>query len=83
VVKLIKELAKTQDVMIIGGAMFYASMLEYCQEVYVTKVDADGEGTVFFPNLDENTDFESAEVSEIVRDGDYEIRFWKYSRISN
>ncbi len=82
-VKLIKELAKTQDVMIIGGAMFYASMLEYCQEVYVTKVDADGEGTVFFPNLDEHPDFEYTEVSEIIRDGDYNIRFWKYSRITN
>ena len=31
------------DVYVIGGAMFYRTMLPYCEEVLVTKVDADGE----------------------------------------
>ena len=33
--------------------MFYKTMLDYCSEVIVTKVDADGKATVFFENLDE------------------------------
>ena len=42
----------TDDVFIIGGAMFYKTMLPYCSEVLVTKVDADGEAEVFYENLD-------------------------------
>ena len=52
-VRLVKELAKTKVVWVIGGAMLYTSMLPYYDQVYVNKVDADGEAEVFFPNLDE------------------------------
>lgn len=82
-VKLVKELAKTKNVYVIGGAMLYKSMLPYYDEVLVTKVDADGGAEVFFPNLDEHPDWEYCEVSEIIRDGNYNIRFWKYKRIAN
>ncbi len=41
-----------QEIFVIGGAMFYRTMLDYCEEVYVTKVDADGGATVFYENLD-------------------------------
>ena len=51
-VRLVKELSKTQEVFIIGGAMLYKSMLPYYDRVYVTHVDvADPEATAFFPNL--------------------------------
>lgn len=43
----------TDETFIVGGAMFYKTMLDYCSEVIVTKVDADGKATVFFENLDE------------------------------
>ena len=38
-------------VFVIGGAMFYKTMLPYCSEVYVTKVKADGEAilTALYP----------------------------------
>ena len=78
--KLIKELSKTQDVYIIGGAMFYQSMLPHYDKVIVTKVDADGQAEVFFPNLDENPDFEYTGADVTMRDGDYKIRFWTYER---
>lgn len=81
-VKLLKELAKTKDVFVIGGAMTYAAMLEYCQDVFVTKVDADGGAEVFFPNLDENIEFIGKPIGEPIKDGDYTIRFWKYTRIT-
>ena len=51
-VALVKELAKTTNVYVIGGAMLYRAMLPYYDEVFVNKVDADGEAEVFFPNLD-------------------------------
>ena len=68
------------DIYVIGGGMMYNSMLPYYDEVYVTKVEADGEGTVFFPNLDENADFELVESSDFIKDGDYIINFCKYER---
>lgn len=79
-VKLVKEIAKTKNVYVIGGGMLYNSMLPYYDEVLVTKVDADGEAVVFFPNLDENTNFEGKPVGGPVKDGDYTIQFWTYKR---
>lgn len=79
-VQLVKELAKTKNVYVIGGAMLYKSMLPYYDEVLVTKVDADGEAEVFFPNLDENPDFEGKPIGGAIRDEDYYIRFWVYNR---
>ena len=77
---LSKELAKynDDDVFVIGGAMFYRTMVDYCSEVYVTKVDADGEATVFYPNLDEKDNFELAYTSDPIEDGGYTIRFTTY-----
>jgi dihydrofolate reductase len=79
-VRLLKELSKTKNVYIIGGAMMYSSTVNIMDQVLVTKVDADGEAEVFFPNLDENPDFEGKPVGEPVQDGDYTIRFWTYKR---
>lgn len=79
-VRLLKELSKTTNVYIIGGGMLYTSMLPYYDEVFVTKVDADGEAEVFFPNLDENADFEGKPVGGPIQDGDYTIQFCTYKR---
>lgn len=78
--RLVKELSKTRHVYIIGGAMLYHSFLPYYDQVLVTKVEADGNGTVFFPNLDENQDFDREPISNPLQDGDYNIRFWSYTR---
>jgi dihydrofolate reductase len=40
--KLLKELSKTQNVWIIGGSRVYRELLDCCDEIIVTKVDADG-----------------------------------------
>lgn len=68
----------TKEVFIIGGAMFYRTMLPYCEYAYITKVDADGGAEVFFENLDELGNWELVEVGEPILDGDKIIRFCKY-----
>ena len=68
-IKLIKELSKTQDIYIIGGAQIYKKLLHVCDEVIVTKVKADGNGTVFFPNLDFDDRFYLDYCSEAIPDG--------------
>ena len=80
-VKLIKELSKTQEVFIIGGAMLYHSMLDYYDRVYVTKVDADGQAEVFFPNLDTKPDFYCSDTLYNIIEGDYSLKFTVYERI--
>jgi dihydrofolate reductase len=79
-VKLVKEIAKTQNVYVIGGAMLYRSMLPYYDEVFVNKVYADGEAEVFFPNLDENPDFRVYYADEVVEDEGYETQLVVYVR---
>lgn len=67
---------------VIGGAMFYKTMLDYVDIVYVTKVDADGQPTLFFENLDEKDNFELIDVSEPVDDNGLTLRFTSYRNIN-
>lgn len=72
----------TEDVFIIGGAMFYRTMLPYCSRVIVTKVNTDGEAQVFFENLDALENWHMVSESEPVKDGEYELRFTIYENSS-
>lgn len=68
------------DIYIMGGASVYKLMLPYYDRVFVTKVNADGEGTVFFPNLDENNSFTIVNESGTIHSNGYEIKFLTYER---
>ena len=68
----------TDDVFIIGGAMFYKTMLPYCSEVLVTKVDADGGAEVFYENLDALSNWSCVYESETKETNGYNIKFTTY-----
>lgn len=70
----------SEDVFVVGGAMFYKTMLPYCDTVYVTKVDADGEATHFYPNLDEHPDWMCQTEGEPQETNGYLIRFCTYKK---
>ena len=78
--ELSEELKKydTENVFIVGGAMFYKTMLPFCERVYATKVFADGKAEVFFENLDEAKNFELVYESEPVKSNGYTIKFTTY-----
>ncbi len=84
IVQSLKELSETlkkydtDDVFIIGGAMFYKTMLPYCDTIYVTKVDAEGGATVFFENLDQRPEWECAEIGEQKEENGLMFRFTVY-----
>ena len=69
--KLLNELSKTQNIFIIGGSKVYHELLNCCDEIIVTKVNADGHGTAFFPNLDELATFELKSKTEDILDNGY------------
>lgn len=68
----------TDQVFVIGGAMFYRTMLPYCSEVLVTKVDADGGAEVFYENLDALPNWSCVEVGEPIETNGHTIRFTVY-----
>ena len=78
--ELSRELKKypTDDVFIIGGAMFYKTMLPYCSEVLVTKVAADGGAEVFYENLDKLPGWKCVYESEETETNGYRIKFTTY-----
>ena len=67
-----------EDIFIIGGAMFYKTMLPYCSEVLVTKVDADGGAEVFYENLDKMENWSCISSEEPIETNGLTIRFTIY-----
>lgn len=80
--KKIKEYEINDIVFVIGGASIYRQTLPYVDEVYLTKVNADGGAEVFFVNLDEHPDFKLIKESEPVMDGSLEIKFTAYKNLN-
>ena len=78
--ELFAELKKydKDKVFVIGGAMMYKTLLPYCEEVLVTKVDAVGGADAYFENLDKNPDFQLVYSSEPVETNGYSRKFTTY-----
>ena len=78
--ELFTELKKydSNEIYVIGGAMFYKTMLPYCDEYLITKVDADGGAEVFYENLDKMENMECIYVSDPIETNGYTIRFTTY-----
>ena len=57
------ELAKTAErTFVIGGGSVYRQMLPWCDKAYVTRVHTNPESDTFFPNLDEDPQWELAQT---------------------
>lgn len=82
--ELFTEIKKFDDdkVFVIGGAMMYKTLLPYCSEVLVTKVDAVGNAEVFFENLDNNKNFELVYESEPTLTNGLKITFTRYKNLA-
>jgi len=78
--ELFNEISKenSDDVYVIGGAMFYHTLLPYCDTAYITKIDADGHGTVFFDNLDKLDNWELTECGETQTHDNINFKFCTY-----
>ena len=70
------------DIYIVGGAMFYKTMLNYCSSVLVTKVNADGGATHFFENLDEMDNWTLSSKGHNFNASGYEISFNEYINLN-
>ena len=74
----IRRQLENGDVFIVGGASIYRQMVPYADEVYLTKVHADGQAEVFYVNLDETDGYVLAKESEPEEDNGITITFCTY-----
>lgn len=81
--ELFRELKKypPEDVYCIGGESVYAQLLPYCDTAHITKIDHAYEADTYFPNLDQDPEWEIAADSDELTYFDIAYTFLKYERI--
>lgn len=81
--ELLEELKKydTEDVYIIGGESIYRQLLPYCDTAHVTKIGHKYEADTWFPNLDEDPEWEITADSDEQTYFDIAYTFVRYERV--
>lgn len=76
------EYSKTADkpIFVLGGGSVYEQLLPYCEKAHITKILHSFEADTFFPNLDNNPDWEKESEEEIVTGEKYPFRYVTYVR---
>jgi len=82
-VKMAAEVSSenTEDVMVMGGESIYRQMLPMCDTCYITKINKTFDADAFFPNLDEDPQFEVVWESEEQEENGVTYRFLEYKRV--
>lgn len=82
--ELLEELKKyvSEDVYVIGGESVYRQLLPYCDTAHVTKIDHAYQADTYFPNLDQDPDWEITADSDELTYFDIPYRFVQYERRS-
>ena len=80
--ELHKELKKynSDDIFVIGGEKIYEQLLDECDTAHVTKINYAYDADAYFPNLDENPDWEITGDSEEQTYFDLEFFFYRYEK---
>lgn len=78
----VEEASKYEgELFVIGGESIYRAMLGYCDTAYVTKIDHAFDADTYFPNLDEDEEWEMTKISEEQTCFDLEYNFTVYERV--
>ena len=80
--ELHEELKKypSDSIYIIGGESVYRQLLDECDVAHITKIDYEYEADAYFPNLDENPEWEITADSDEQTYFDLEYYFYKYEK---
>ena len=80
--ELKQELSKypSEDIYIIGGESVYRELVSWCDVAHITRIDHEYQADAYFPNLDEDEDWEITADSEEQTYFDIEYTFVKYER---
>jgi dihydrofolate reductase len=75
------SLSLPEPVFVAGGGEIYSLLLPYCDEAYLTLVDAAPEADVYFPRLDQDPQWVLTECSEEKNWKNLPFRFCKYQKL--
>lgn len=69
------------EVFVVGGQKVYEDFLDYCDILYITKIDKDFEAEKFFPNVDELENWKLIDESKIYDYNGIKYQFTKYKNM--
>ena len=72
---------KEEDIFVIGGETVYRQLLPYCKKAYITKIDHAYHADTYFPNLDNDPEWEMTGISDEQTYFDLEYVFTIYERV--
>ena len=72
--------AAPEDAFVIGGGSVYQALLEKCDTVYVTKIQAAFPADTFFPNLDRLPEWYVSEEGEMLEQDGIRYHYVTYRR---
>ena len=72
----------SEDIYVIGGETIYRQLLPHCDRAYITRIDHAYDADTYFPNLDEDPQWEMTKTSEEQTYFDLEYVFTIYERKS-
>lgn len=70
----------SEDVYVVGGASVYRQLLPYCNTAHITKIDHVYEADAYFPDLDQNTEWELTADSDEQTYFDIAYTFLRYEK---
>ena len=71
-----------EEIFVIGGGQIYRELLPLCDKAYVTKVDRAFDADVYFPDLDQDPQWQMTKISDEQTYFDLEYVFTIYERVS-
>ena len=72
----------SDDIFVIGGESIYRQLLPYCKTAYITKIDHAYQADTFFPDLDQDPQWQMTKISDEQTYFDLEYVFTIYERVS-
>jgi len=79
-----KYINSNEENFVIGGATIYKLLMPYCNKLYITHIDEEFDGDVYFPDIDENI-WKAVEEEKGLKDevNPYDYKYVNYVRKSN
>ena len=77
---LMEQVTDPNSTYVVGGASVYNTLIDRCDKAYVTKIDAAYPADCWFPNLDEDPNWEVEEEGEELEHEGVRFRYVNYRR---
>ena len=75
------RMVPNEDIFVIGGGTVYRQMLKYCTEALITKAEAEYEADTWFPDLDQDPEWNLTEQGEVQEYDGIRFHFDRYVRV--